>query len=65
MRNELLEPSWLGEGCDAQAARPDVPAIHAFLRRQGVDARDKPGHDAERARFHHEHRSWVSARDTT
>ena len=26
-----------------------VPAIHVFLYVQNVDARDKPGHDVERA----------------
>jgi hypothetical protein len=25
-----------------------VPAIHDFLARQDVDARDKPGHDEEK-----------------
>jgi hypothetical protein len=27
-----------------------LPAIHVFARKQGVDSRDKRGHDAEQGR---------------
>jgi hypothetical protein len=36
---------------DGVASLAYVPGIHAFLvciRKQGVDGRDKPGHDVER-----------------
>jgi hypothetical protein len=33
---------------DGVASLAYVPAIHAFLCSQGVDARDKRGHDGER-----------------
>jgi len=34
---------------DGVASLAYVPAIHAFLCRQGVDARHKAGHDVDRS----------------